>query len=127
MWRNRVGGRGGGLGLGVGVDVDRLAIDALPEGGAFVVGEGVEEVFAEGGVGVGIPRVRGWRARVGGWGGCAPFTSGAIVGVRGAAAFAARVAGVLLVVGGGPVSLGFEPELRLWDGMVVVVVRSRRR
>ncbi len=58
MWRKKVGGRGGGLGFGVGVDVDGLAIDALPEGGAFVVGEGVEEVFAEGGVGVGIPGVR---------------------------------------------------------------------
>lgn len=32
------------------VGVDRLAVDALPERGAFVVGEGVEEGFAECGV-----------------------------------------------------------------------------
>jgi len=32
--------------------VDGLAVDGFPEGGAFVVGEGVEEGFAEGGVGV---------------------------------------------------------------------------
>lgn len=32
--------------------MDGLAIDALPESGAFVVGEGVEEGFAEGGVGI---------------------------------------------------------------------------
>ena len=30
--------------------MDWLAVDAFPEGGAFVVGEGVEEGFAEGGV-----------------------------------------------------------------------------
>lgn len=43
----------------------RLAVDALPEGGAFVVGEGVEEGFSEGGVGVeGVERVLGAR-RVG--------------------------------------------------------------
>ncbi len=34
------------------VGVDRLAVDALPVGGAFVVGEGVEEGFPECGVGV---------------------------------------------------------------------------
>jgi len=32
--------------------VDGLAVDSFPEGSAFVVGEGVEEGFAEGGVGV---------------------------------------------------------------------------
>jgi len=32
--------------------VDGLSIHAFPEGGAFVVGEGVEEGFAEGGFGV---------------------------------------------------------------------------
>lgn len=33
--------------------MDGLAVDAFPVGGAFIVGEGVEEGFAEGGVGVG--------------------------------------------------------------------------
>ena len=32
--------------------MDGLSIHAFPEGGAFVVGEGVEEGFAEGGFGV---------------------------------------------------------------------------
>lgn len=34
------------------VGVDGLAVDGFPERGAFVVGESVEERFAEGGVGV---------------------------------------------------------------------------
>lgn len=33
--------------------MDRLAVDAFPVGGAFVVGEGVVQGFSEGGVGVG--------------------------------------------------------------------------
>jgi len=32
--------------------VDGLAVDTFPEGGAFVVGEGIKEGLAEGGVGV---------------------------------------------------------------------------
>lgn len=32
--------------------MDGLAVDGFPESGAFVIGEGVEEGFAEGGVGV---------------------------------------------------------------------------
>lgn len=43
----------------------RLPVDALPERGAFVIGEGVEEGFSEGGVGIeGVERVLGVR-RVG--------------------------------------------------------------
>ncbi len=30
--------------------MDWLAVDGFPEGGAFVVGEGIEEGFAEGGL-----------------------------------------------------------------------------
>ena len=40
--------------------MDRLAVDGLPECGAFVVGHGIEERFAEGGV-----RVEGGVGKVG--------------------------------------------------------------
>ena len=43
------------------VGVDGLPVDRFPECGAFVVGEGVEEGFAEGGVGVEGGRVEGVR------------------------------------------------------------------
>lgn len=49
--------------------MDGLAVDGFPEGGAFVVGEGIEEGFAEGGVGVEVLGGVGVGG-VGGVGGC---------------------------------------------------------
>ncbi len=53
--------------------MDGLAIDPFPERGAFIVGEGVEEGFAEGGFGV------EGRCGCGGRGQFAPFTAVVVV------------------------------------------------
>lgn len=63
------------------ISVDRLPIDTFPESGAFVVGEGVEEGFAEGVVWVEAVSVGtvGIRDRRGSWSATAVCSVGTIV------------------------------------------------
>lgn len=70
--------------------MDGLAVDGFPERGTFVVGEGIEEGFAEGGIG---GEVRG-----GGWGGEVAAGAVVVVAVRGVGG---GVSAVGALVGGG--------------------------
>lgn len=94
--------------------MDGLAVNDFPEGGAFVVGEGVEERFAEGGVGV-----ERWGRRVEkGWGGGTTAPAGAVVVMVAPAGWfvRARRRGVGGRGGGRAGAFGFEPE-GLGDGV----------
>lgn len=98
--------------------MDGLAVDAFPECGAFVVGEGIEEGFSERGVGVEVlvglgvwdvggvvvGRVRGWGVRTS----MGAVVVAVIAAVRGGVGFYGGCGAVS--VRAGSAGFGFEAE-----------------